>query len=214
MYKITLKIFLLLFIFFLLGYGVSLGLSYIERNVPLDGYLEYLVNRNKEYVEDNSIMASLKETSLTEETGDKEIEDFGTPVYISIESVGISLDIKVGEYDYDNQTWTLTNGSAYWANLSDSILMENSNTVIYAHNQVNEFYKTKYLKVGDLIKIKTDQGKEVSFKYVSDTLVSPERGDLIVADSSVSQLTLITCNGIFSENRRIIYAEMITKESL
>ena len=160
MYKITLKIFLLIFIFFLLGYGVSWGLSYIERNVPLDGYLEYLVNRNKEYVEDNSIMNSLNETTPVEDTGSNEIEDFGIPVHISIDSVGINLDIKVGEYDYNNQTWTLTNGSAYWANLSDSILMENSNTVIYAHNQVNEFYKTKYLKVGDVIKIKTDQGKE------------------------------------------------------
>jgi len=211
MFKTISKIFLLFIIFSLLGYGVSLGLSYIERNIPFDSYIEYLANRKKDDIEDSSIMDSLKEDSLTQEIEAEEVIDYGVPSHISIESVGINLNIEVGEYDYDKQTWTLTNGFAYWANLSDPILTSNSNTVIYAHNQVNEFYKTKYLEVGDIIKIKTDLGKEVSFRYVSDTVVSPSRGDLIMAESSVSQLTLITCNGVFSENRRIIYAEMITE---
>ena len=147
----------------------------------------------------------LKEEKLTT-IKDEEIKDYGKPTNIIIDSLDINLEIKEGMYDDTSQSWTLDNGSAYWANLTDSIHSSYSSSVIYAHNQENEFLRTKDLKEGDRIRILTDQGEDLIFIYQYDKIVDPKDSSVLFEKNDISQIILITCHGIFSQNRRAMYA--------
>lgn len=182
---------------------MSFGISALENNIHFDDTLRYFFTKDQSESKDDLITASLKKEP-TEEI----VESYGKPVSIKIDSVGIDLRVKEGVYNEKDQTWTLTNGYAYWANLSGSIFAKGSSTVIYAHNQWNEFYKTKDLKIGDKITIVTDSGKNIVFEYRSDKIVNPNDGSVIFEKSTESQIILITCNGWISENRRIMYATL------
>lgn len=210
MFKSVLKIIIFLIIFPLIGFGVSSGFSYLENNILFESYILYLSNKNKTNIQDNLIFDSIAYKEGAPIDAEEEIINYGIPTSIYIENVNINLEIKEGQYDYGNQTWSLTNGYAYWANLSDPIKSKNSNTVIYAHNQINEFYKTKGLKVGDNIIIETSENYKITFQYVDDKIVLPEEGDILFQKDDDSKLTLITCSGLFSEKRRIMYAKMTT----
>lgn len=207
MFKIIAKIILLLTIFSLVGLGISKGLSFLEENVHLESYIGYFANRDD--IEDELILDSIQGDVTVEENISEEIENYGVPTVITIDSVGIRLEVKEGVYDFQNMTWTLTNGYAYWANLSDSISSKGSHTVIYAHNLWHEFSRTKDLEVGDLIEIETSQGKRVIFEYVSDSIVNPNNGNVFFEDTDESQVVLITCSGVFSESRRIMYGALV-----
>lgn len=209
MFKLLFKTTFFIVFFSIIGFCVSSGLSYLENNIPFESYILYISNKNKDYIHDNLINDSIITTDELEDNEGDEVVDYGIPTSIYIESVQINLEIREGEYNYETQTWSLSNGYAYWANLSDSIKGKDSNTVIYAHNQLNEFYKTKDLNIGDTISIKTDKGNNLTFRYVEDRIVYPDESEVIFQKNEKPVLTLITCNGIFSEKRRIMYAEMI-----
>jgi len=205
MYRSILKISILLLFFVGFGYLSSRVVSYVESNIRLWERIEAYVNSREGVIEEELILVSVEEKVEIEEDN----VNLGVPVSIRIESVGIDLEVKEGIYDYEERVWTITNGYAYWANLSDSIFQKNSNTVIYAHNQKNEFGKLKNIKIGDKIVVTTDSGNTLVFEYFSDNIVDPNNSSVIFEEVDVSRLVLITCNGVFSEDRRILYARLV-----
>lgn len=171
-------------------------------------YIAGVYNKSEEEI----VLASLMEETPVEEDSEIIIEDnfsYGLPNSIDIKSVNISLPVETGYYDYNNQTWTISKGKAYWAELSSLPNEFNSNTVLYAHNQWTEFSKTKNLKIGDEIIITTDLGYSLTYEYYSDEFVDPTWGELFEQRTDFSRLTLITCNGVNDEFRRLIYAKLI-----
>ncbi len=205
MYRSILKISILLLFFVGFGYLSSRVVSYVESNIRLWERIEAYVNSREGVIEEELILVSVEEKVEIEEDN----VNLGVPVSIRIESVGIDLEVKEGIYDYEERVWTITNGYAYWANLSDSIFQKNSNTVIYAHNQKNEFGKLKNINIGDKIVVTTDSGNTLVFEYFSDNIVDPNNSSVIFEEVDVSRLVLITCNGVFSEDRRILYARLV-----
>jgi len=171
-------------------------------------YIAGVYNESEEEI----VLASLMEETPVEEDSEIIIEDnfsYGLPNSLDIKSVNISLPVETGYYDYNNQTWTISKGKAYWAELSSLPNEFNSNTVLYAHNQWTEFSKTKNLKIGDEIIITTDLGYSLTYEYYSDEFVDPTWGELFEQRTDFSRLTLITCNGVNDEFRRLIYAKLI-----
>lgn len=205
MFRNILRISILLLFFIGFGYLFSRLVSYVESNIRLWERIEAYVNSREGVIEEELILVSVEEKVEIAEDN----VNLGVPVSIRIESVGIDLEVKEGIYDYEERVWTITNGYAYWANLSDSIFQKNSNTVIYAHNQKNEFGKLKNINIGDKIVVTTDSGNTLVFEYFSDNIVDPNNSSVIFEEVDVSRLVLITCNGVFSEDRRILYARLV-----
>lgn len=137
---------------------------------------------------------------------------FGYPIIVHIERLGISLNIEPGYYDTATQTWTLSEGRAFYATLSDLPSSFNGNTIVYAHNQENAFLKTNELAIGDHIRIETTAGHTFVYEYVGDEDVYPE-DDQVFAYKDYPRLTLLTCSGKLSETRRLMYARLISIES-
>ncbi len=180
-------------------------------NLPGWDDLRYMVGL---YEEETIETTSLPVANVPEEVAADLIEepilDYGMPTRITMSSVNIDLPIELGVYNYENQVWTISKGKAYFAELSDLPSVAESSTVIYAHNQWTEFFKTKNLKIGDKIIVETDKGNILTYEYVSDELVDPSWGALFDQEFETSRLTLITCNGVYNENRRLVYADLVS----
>lgn len=155
---------------------------------------------------DSPVLAVGESTVLRSEEPPAEFPYY-TPTKILIPEVGIELDVKTGEYDTSNQTWTLEKGAAYWANLTPKPSQNTGNTLIYAHNLPDSFYPTKYIQPGDEIYILTKEGMKLTYVYKRDMVVAPNDNS-VFKEKNKPMLTLLTCSGWFSQSRRLMFADL------
>jgi sortase (surface protein transpeptidase) len=133
---------------------------------------------------------------------------YGYPVQIVIERIDLTLPIELGYYDPQMQTWTLSDGKAYFATLSDLPSTFNGNTILYAHNREDAFLDTAHLVPGDLITIVLDTGTRLTYEFYAEEVVYPTN-DAVFTYKDFPRLTLLTCEGEFSETRRLQYAKLL-----
>jgi LPXTG-site transpeptidase (sortase) family protein len=129
----------------------------------------------------------------------------GYPMRISIERLGINLPVVDGEYDAKKDTWTLRDNKVQYATMTDLPNDVQGNTVFYGHNTMQVLEPVKDIVPGDVLKVKTKNGHVFSYTYVKDSLVTPNKTNILTKPSSKPQLTLMTCEGFFSESRRLLY---------
>lgn len=128
-----------------------------------------------------------------------------TPKTIRIEKVGINLPII--SVPLKNGTWQVHEGMANYAEGTSYISEKEGNVGIFAHDRANGFTRIKELAIGDTISITTTNGYIALYTITSkyDTMPS----DVEVFYPTVKPtLTLVTCNGTFSDQRFIIKAEL------
>ncbi len=130
------------------------------------------------------------------------------PVHIEIPDVGISLSVDRGSYDFSSEEWTLYDQVAFWADLTALPSDQFGNTLIYAHNKPDAFYPLKDIEPGDEILLTADTGEVLVYQYEYDLVVDPRNNDLFELNDD-SYLTLLTCNGWFSEARRLMVSRLI-----
>ncbi|MFH1547657.1 MAG: class F sortase [bacterium] len=152
---------------------------------------------------DESIQNKIEET-------EQEVEIVQTylPIKISIPRIRIDLRVEIGGYDETSRTWTIGNATAYWANLSDLLSKENGNTLIYAHNTWDAFYPLKDIKMGDYAYLTAETGETLTYEFFDEETVDPN-DDSLFSINDTPRLTLLTCNGSFSQVRRLMYFRLI-----
>lgn len=133
----------------------------------------------------------------------------GLPVRIIAPTLGVDLNIVKGSYRDDTKAWTVASDSA---NYATSTVKNNDNkgtTLIYGHATSMVFAKTKKLKPGDKIFIKTDNGYVFVYRYKSFKNLNPEDTYLFnQLETPKPGLALMTCDGIFSQERRVMYFDL------
>jgi len=123
----------------------------------------------------------------------------------SIRISSITVDMPVFEGDES----VLARGA--WL-MPGSAFPGKGNTVISAHRYqsfgAKSFYHLDKVNVGDVMSVWWN-GKEYQYRVVSNTVVRPDRVD-VLNKSSHAKLTLVTCDPVFStKNRRIVTADLI-----
>lgn len=126
----------------------------------------------------------------------------GKPIRIHIPRIGINLSIIEGDYDPRANAWTLTEDKAQFARMTDMANNESGNTFIYGHNTAAVFAPLASLKAGDKAIITTSNGRNFTYVFNGQKLVNPDTTS-ILATSQKPIMTLMTCEGIFSEARRV-----------
>ncbi len=196
---------------------IAVAANHLEHNSPL-----YMPNANEIKADISYLSAQAKgrihafqkrsspnyTKDFTQPLVDDEETIYGKAVQISIPSVGIDLNVLEGSYDNDSKEWTIDDGVAFWANLSDLPSNLKGNTLIYAHNRTDAFYYTKNMKKGDLIILTLEDGSQLTYEYFDDEIVSPENSS-VFQTKDIPRLTLLTCNGDMSLKRRLIYAKLV-----
>jgi LPXTG-site transpeptidase (sortase) family protein len=129
----------------------------------------------------------------------------GHPVKISIKRLGINLPVVDGKYNAKKNTWTLRDNAAQYATMTDLPNNERGNTIIYGHNTVQVLEPVRNIMPGDVLKLTTKNGRVFSYVYMKDSSVAPDKTNILTRSSSKPKLTLMTCEGFFSETRRLLY---------
>lgn len=153
---------------------------------------------------DTTIHASAVTKPTPTVTAQKSNRISGVPTRIQVPRLGIDLTVIDGEYDRAQDTWTLTDDKAQFARMTDLPNDESGNTFIYGHNTDAVFAKLSGLQVGDSALITTTNGHTFEYTFNGNQIVQPDNTS-ILASTPKPQLTLMTCEGILSQTRRVMF---------
>lgn len=137
----------------------------------------------------------------------------GNPVRLEIPAVGIDLPVVDGEYDPTTDSWTLSTTAVHIATMTSPINNQAGHTLIYGHNNRNLLAPTRDIAKNDELIIYTDNDLVFRYIYTNDELVDPTNTSLLDQDPNKPQLTLLTCEGLFYEQRRLMNFELVEVES-
>ena len=133
----------------------------------------------------------------------------GQPDRLHITRLGVDLSIREGSYDVANDEWTLSDDAAYFATITALPNNQQGNTFIYGHNTTAVLEPVKNIISGDLLTISTQNGRTFTYAYVDDMSVTPDQTTVLDPASEKPKVTLMTCEGIFSQTRRIMRFEFV-----
>jgi LPXTG-site transpeptidase (sortase) family protein len=133
----------------------------------------------------------------------------GTPVRLEIPGVGINLPILDGDYDPTTDNWTLTTTSVHYATMTTPINNLSGHTLIYGHNNRDLLGPTRDIVPYELLLIYTEEGKTFVYTYTGDELVDPTDTSVLDNEPDKPHLTLLTCEGLFYEQRRLMGFEFV-----
>jgi LPXTG-site transpeptidase (sortase) family protein len=128
----------------------------------------------------------------------------GEPAKISIPRLGIDLPIEDGVFDYSNNEWVVVDNAVNFARTTSLPSTGPSNTFMYGHNNNEVLGKTSGLVVGDELLIQTDNGRTFKYVFASDIVTDPSDTTILSAEYDKSILTLMTCSGFWSQERRLM----------
>lgn len=137
----------------------------------------------------------------------------GNPVRLEIPAVGIDLPVVDGEYDAATDSWTLSTTAVHIATMTSPINNQAGHTLIYGHNNRNLLASTRDIAKNDELIIYTDNDLVFRYVYTNDELVNPTDTSLLDQTPNKPQLTLLTCEGLFYEQRRLMSFELVEVES-
>lgn len=132
----------------------------------------------------------------------------GFPKHIDLPDENISLPVQAGQYDSSAQTWTLSNNSAYFATSTLPPNNMGGNTFIYGHDIQSVFARLNEIKPGQKAIIKTGNGHTFTYVFVDKHDTSPSDTSLF-SYKGKPVLTLQTCSGFFSQNRRMFVFSLV-----
>lgn len=136
----------------------------------------------------------------------------GEPQTFIMDRLGIVLQIKYGYFDSDSNSWTVSDDAIYYAYGTALPNNQRGNTFLYGHNRDSVVAKLSDLVADDEVKIITINGHTFIYSYVSDDSVSPDYVDILKYDPNTPRLTVMTCEGVWSLTRRLMYFDL--KESI
>lgn len=137
----------------------------------------------------------------------------GKPIRLKIPAVGIDLPVTDGEYDSASDTWTLSTTSVHIATMTAPINNQSGHTLIYGHNNRNLLAPTRDIAQYDELIIYTDNDLVFRYSYFGDEIVDPTDTSLLEQNPNSPTLTLLTCEGLFYEQRRLMSFELVEVES-
>lgn len=129
----------------------------------------------------------------------------GQPVLFRVDRLNVSLPIEPGLYDASTDSWTLSDEAVYHANMTPVPNNQAGSTFIYGHNRDLVLAKLDGLVVGDVAIIETANGHTFTYNYVSDSIIQSDATSVLSEKDGPPRLTVMTCDGFFSQMRRLMY---------
>lgn len=114
----------------------------------------------------------------------------------------IDKDLPIQAAVVKNNEWQLFDTSVAW--LSTSAIPGEGNVILYAHNWNTLWGDLDKLQQGDEILL-NQNGKAIRYLVTESRTVLPTDIDAILSEHD--QLTLYTCEGVFDQKRRVVYAK-------
>lgn len=127
------------------------------------------------------------------------------PVSINVAAIGLNLSIE--ESRIVNGVWEISyRGASHLDKSADP--GEAGNIVIYGHNKNSLFGPIRWLKEGDLIEIKSEEGTLYNYRVAKIVITTPDDIEYVLSKSE-EILTLYTCTGFADSKRFIVVAKRV-----
>jgi LPXTG-site transpeptidase (sortase) family protein len=138
----------------------------------------------------------------------------GRPTQITVPSVGIGLPVVDGFYNKTTGEWTLGPNQAQFATPSKLPNNERGTTYIYGHDTQAVFNRLHKLKVGAEVAVVTDNGYQFVYRFTDSVVTTPYAVAEVTAPSDKPRLSLQTCYGPTSADRRIFHFDLVRVDKL
>ncbi len=129
----------------------------------------------------------------------------GNPTELSIASLNMRLPVLPGAFDAIVGDWQITPTNAHYAVNTAVPNNWRGSTVMYGHNNRLVFGPTKNLQPSDEAIVSTISGRKFIYAYSGSEIVAPNQTGILAIRTGQPRLVLITCEGIWNENRRLMY---------
>lgn len=131
----------------------------------------------------------------------------GIPVRITVPSISLDLPIVAGTYDSRQQSWSVSDIAANYATNTYKPNSQTGRTLIYGHDRDKIFHKLKELGNGAEVILSTKEGHVFTYRYALNSAHDVQPNDTSIfshLNSPEPQLILMTCDGFWSQERRIM----------
>jgi LPXTG-site transpeptidase (sortase) family protein len=119
------------------------------------------------------------------------------PASMSILAVDIQLSIKPGSYNPTTRSWSIDSSDAFFA-------ISTATPMLYGHNTSEVFEPLRRLSKNDELVLRYKDNSSKTYRYYGTRFVSPDDTS-ILTEEDPHTVILLTCEGIFSNLRRIVY---------
>lgn len=134
------------------------------------------------------------------------------PKRLTIPRLGMSLDIIPGTYDPASKTWTLTETAVQFAAMTSLPNDRSGTMLLYGHNTAKVLAPTDHLVEGDIATVTTQDGKVYTYAFSNGRLVDPSDTSVLRDDSTPPKLSLLTCDGLWDEKRRVMTFDFVSAQ--
>lgn len=131
----------------------------------------------------------------------------GTPVRVTVPSVGIDINVRPGVYDAQYGTWNVDDSSAFHATMTVPANNANGTTLIYGHAIWGVFGTLPSTAAGAEAFVYTREGYTFQYAFQSSKQVVPtDVSDLTTTGEP--RLLMQTCSGPFDAYRTLVAFEL------
>lgn len=134
----------------------------------------------------------------------------GKPIRVTIPDLALDVDIEDGSYDFNTNEWSVSESKANYATNTAVVNNKKNKTLIYGHWTPEVFGPTKNLAVGDKAIVNTEGDHIFTYTYSHSINVAPTDTDVFASFSGAPGLVLMTCDGIWAQERRLMYFDLET----
>lgn len=188
--------------------GIVLGVAIIPLMLYVSG-LPNLIDDAVRIVNNMAEKAMAKsDQCMVEEVTDPNVEFVPERIVIP----NGEIDLPVISVPLVGGTWVVNDGTANYAEGTSLVSNMGGNVGIYAHDTEPNFGKIKHLTSGDKIEI-YGQDKKATYEVVVSQTVEPSAVEVFYPTTD-AMVSLVTCEGEFSEQRFYVQAKMLTLERI
>ena len=132
----------------------------------------------------------------------------GVPTRVEVKSIALDLQVKPGSYEPENQTWTLDDTSAFYADRTVPANTRNGTTLLYGHGTWPVFGRIGDIREGDEARVTTDTGLTFTYVFQSSRQVTPTDTSVLTSQGPPT-LVLQTCSGPFDKYRTLVAFRLV-----
>lgn len=137
----------------------------------------------------------------------------GTPVRITVPSLGLNHAVNNGNYDPETGEWTLSNDRVFFGTPSVRPNNMGGNTFIYGHALMNIFGRLPELKPGANVFVETDNGYAFRYRFRGSRVTDPTDVSLFSYQGKPI-MTLQTCAGAWYQDRQLFTLDFVSVRTL
>ncbi len=138
-------------------------------------------------------------------------DNIGEPDRLVIKKINIDIKIDSSVFNNNTNSWDVPYSNVGYISPDDENgAVFNGNMVIFGHNRNDVLAPIRQLSSGDELIVTTTKGLNATYVYRGRSEVVTPENTSVIDNKTAPQLTLLTCDGAWSENRLLMFFDPVS----